>query len=98
MEKTFYYVDEYQEKEFEYTVYENKLLDAVVDLVFEDYFTKSILYGNCDYGKAVRKGIEDFITTYDLLEQLVEDYEYELKEYFEEDAFEEYDDYKRGRC
>lgn len=82
------YSDEYEiyGEEFEYTVYEDDLLRAVVDLVFRDNFTNTPLYGNADYGFYAREGIKEFIITCGLLEELVDYYDDEFKEYFEDDA------------
>ena len=72
--------------EFEYEVEDDELLDAVVDLVYEDYFMKTELADRCDYAVAVKRGLKKFIEDNDNLDELVEDYEDELKEYFEEEA------------
>lgn len=85
--------DEYEEfgEDFEYEVDDEQLLDAVVDLVFDDYFRKTELVDISNYGYEVRKGIRKFIEDdYDLFEKLVEDYEDRLKDYFEEEAMEDY--------
>lgn len=71
---------------FEYEVEDEKLLEAVVDLVYEDYFMKTELADRCDYSIAVKRGLKKFIEDNDNLDELVEDYEDELKDYFEEEA------------
>lgn len=72
-----------------YNVDDKQLLSAVVDLVFEDYFMNTELVDRCNYGSAVRNGLKKFIEDNDNLDQLVEDYEDRLKDYFEEDAIDE---------
>lgn len=84
-------LEDYEEEtvDIRYEVDEEQLLDAVVDLVFEDYFMNTELVDKSNYGYAVRQGLRKFIGYSDQLEQLVKDYEDRLKDYFEEDAIEE---------
>lgn len=86
------YSDENEDfvEEFEYEVDHKQLLEAVVDLVYEEYFMESKLADRCDYSYSVKKSLREFIIDNDNLEELVERYEYELKNYFEEEAFEMY--------
>lgn len=76
---------------FEYEVEDDELLEAVVDLVYEDYFMKTELADRCDYAVAVKSGLKKFIEDNDNLDELVEDYEEELKDYFEEEALDSLD-------
>ena len=77
--------------EFEYEVEDEKLLEAVVDLVYEDYFMKTELADRCEYVFAVKKGIKKLINDYDNLDEYVEEYDDELKDYFEAEAKEYYE-------
>lgn len=76
------YTDEWEEYgvDFDYEVSEDKLLDAVVDLLKDEYLKNM-----------KREEIETFIKDFDLLESLVESYIYELREMFEQEAFESYE-------
>lgn len=104
MKKTFTYnkiiesvyipeIDEYENtgEDFKYEVNENRLLEAVVDLSYDDYFKQTELADRVDYAVAVKMGLEEFIKNNDNLDQLVEYYEERLKDYFEEEAFESYE-------
>ena len=90
MTKTFTYEidDDYNFDEIKYTVYHDELLEAVSFFIYEEYFKNTDLADRCDYAYAVKKGIERFVEEGDTLESLVEDYEDQIKEYFEEDAYE----------
>lgn len=97
MEKTFKYfrcthawADEVDGYDFEYTVDESELLDAVVDLIYEDYFYNKDfeLCWNVDFITTVKRGIRKQIDTEDMLKEYVDRYEDELKDYFEEEAME----------
>lgn len=76
---------------FEYEVEDDELLEAVVDLVYEDYFSKINIADNCEYVFAVKKGIKKLINDYDNLDEYVEEYDSELKDYFEKEAKEYYE-------
>ncbi|MBR2870609.1 MAG: hypothetical protein IKB98_04455 [Clostridia bacterium] len=69
--------------EFDYTVEREDLLDAVVDIVFNEYFK------GCD--EAVKKGLKRFIYVCDIEDELIDYYEFtgDLKEYFRQEAFEQ---------
>lgn len=77
--------DEYEEydEEFEYEVDDDELLDAVADIVLGVYFN------GCDV--AIKEGLKAFIEDNGNLAELVEAYEYELKDMFEKEAFEFYE-------
>lgn len=82
---------------FDYEVFDEELLYAVADFVYDNYFSKTELADGCAYGSFVRKNIRRFIEDFDLLEMLVENYEDELKDYFEDEAMEYYkNDISRG--
>ena len=101
MEKTFKYYrtthcysNEYESYDegydFEYTVDESELLEAVVDLIYEDYFydKDNELCWNVDYVTTVKKGIRSQINEEDSLADYVDHYEDDLKDYFEDEAME----------
>ena len=97
MEKTFKYfrcthawADEVDGYDFEYTVDESDLLDAVVELIYEDYFynKENDYCYEVGFITTVKKGIRKQIEQEDTLQDYVERYEDELKEYFEEEAME----------
>lgn len=86
--------DDYEEYgvEFEYEVDNTQLLDEVVDLVFDDYFSKNDdISGYVGRTVSVKDGIKKFIKDYDLLDKLVDDYEDILKEIFEQEALDSYE-------
>jgi hypothetical protein len=99
MEKTFTYGiivkdygDEVDTRESYYTVGNDQLLDAIIDLVYEDdfYDSDNELCWNVDYIVMVKQGIKKFIEDNELLSDLVDGYIDELKDYFEEEAKEQY--------
>lgn len=104
MERTFtykfetkgYYLEntdeyEYDYNEYEYTANNEELYEAVVYCIYNQYFRcKSEISYTVGFCSAVKQGLYEFIKDNDNLEQLVEDYESELKEYFRDDAYEEY--------
>jgi hypothetical protein len=104
MSKTFYYTaikevvyledsDEYEEfgEDFEYEVEESQLVDAMVNILFREYYGKTEISDYCEYTDIVKKGLKGIIEDSCSIEKLAEDYEDKLKEYFKEDAMEYYD-------
>ena len=84
MSKTFLYEDE--DVEFEYEVDNSKLLPAVAELLFADYFL-------CVRGKEaniVFKGLKKMIDELDILEELADIYEESLEDAFEDEAIDWY--------
>lgn len=73
-------------EDFEYEVEDEELLDAVADLLFDEYFSQTDLADRCDYRVMVKDGLKDIISDYDCLDKLVETHERELKDYFEAEA------------
>lgn len=69
---------------FDYEVSDNELLSEIAKLVCDIYF-------NGNNSETVRKGIEEFISDFDLLDDLVDTYESELKDIFEKEALKNYD-------
>jgi hypothetical protein len=84
---------EYETEEFHHTVYEDDLLDAVIDIIYEQHFYDSDneLCWNVDFVTTVKQGIKKFIEDNDNLSELVDHYEDDLKDYFEESAKEYYE-------
>lgn len=70
---------EYETEEFIYEVNEVKLKDALEELFMDEFDT-------------TLKQTTDIIEEFDLWEELEKRYEYGLKEYFEEEALEEYNE------
>ena len=73
--------DEDYGDEFDYTVEREDLLDAVVDIVCMTYFWLTI-----------KHNVKRFINNTDILDELVDYYEDELKDYFKEKAYEQEED------
>ena len=67
--------------EFEYDVDDKELLDAVCDLVDEYYFEDKLNI----------KNFKNFIRDFDMLDELIEGFEDELHDYFEQEALESYE-------
>lgn len=89
------YTDEefYDEEEFEYEVSAEDIRDALADLIFDDYFAKVPgLKENKDAVAETKKAIRNLIWDNDFEDDLSDAYEDELKDYFQEDAFDSLDD------
>lgn len=87
--------DEWEEDgvEFDYEVEDKKLLPIIVNLVFEDYFESDAVYcDNKDVVKAIKENLKRFIEESDLIGVLADQYEDNLKEIFQEEAMEFYND------
>ena len=82
------YSDEWEEYgcEFDYEVDNEDLFDAVVDLLIEDYFE------SIDVTNNVRQKLRCMITDFDMLDEFADAYEDSLREMFEEEALENYED------
>lgn len=72
--------------DFEYTVDEEDLLDAVSELLYDDFFTKTTMTDGSSYFRCVSKGLKKLISDFGLLDMFADAYEEDLKEYFEEEA------------
>lgn len=89
------YTDEefYDEEDFEYEVSAEEIRDALTDLIFDDYFAKvPDLKENKDAIAETKKAIRNLIWDNDFEDDLSDAYEDELKDYFQEDAFNSLDD------
>ena len=78
-------LEEYGE-EFEYEVSDNQLLEALVDIIWADYFR--LVDSDIRF---LKETIKKFIINEDLFETLVDRNEEYLQDYFEDDAFEWYE-------
>ena len=78
-------------EKFDYEVDEESLLDGVVDLVYKDCFHNDNLEDSEEYELSVKQGIKKWIYYLDNLDDLVKEYKKELKEMFEQEAFESLD-------
>ena len=105
MEKTFkyqfttgcYYLEdsdemEYSYEDFEYSPLEDDLKDAIVEELFYLYFDKKEreLFDTTNQRVAIKKALRKFTDDNDNWEELANDFESELKEYFRDEAYEEY--------
>ena len=79
--------DDYEEDfvEFDYEVCDEDLLSEIVDLLIEDYF-------GTGGGERLKHTLRCMINDLDLLDVLVDCYEDSLKEIFEQEALDSYDD------
>lgn len=73
---------------FDYEVSNAEIFEAIVDFVYQEYFTKTDIADRCDYASAVKKGIRKLIQDFDLFDDMVEAYEDKFKDYFEDEAME----------
>ena len=73
-------LEEYGE-EFEYEVDDLELKNVIVDLIWQDSFSKF------SEQSGIKNAIKNFIDENDLLDTFVDQYEDCLKEYFREEAF-----------
>lgn len=83
--------DEYEEysDEFEYEPDYEDLYDALADIIFCEYFANNRLADRIDYRSAVTKSILYFILSFedDAFDQLLEQNYDELKDYFQDEAY-----------
>lgn len=94
--ETVQYGDEYDYDEYEYTVKDDKLKNAIVDELFYNYFKESArkLF-SVNQVCEIKKALKNFTDDNDNWEDLADDYDSELKERFRDDAYEKYKD--RGK-
>lgn len=79
--------------DFDYEVENNKLLPLIVDLLFYDYFGNDKVICNSEKKKqAIKEKLKKIIDDSDLVVTFADQYEDVLKEYFEEEAMDWYDD------
>lgn len=104
MERTFtyefetgaYYLEnsdeyEYDCVEFEYTVYDNDIKNAIIDILFDCYFSdKEQKLFNTNQRVIIKKALKIFTDDNDNWEKLAEGLKDDLMEYFEDDAYSEY--------
>ncbi len=80
---------------FQYEVEDQEIEDAIVDITFHNYFKKiPMVTDKREHISACKKAIAEFISEYDLYDILKknEGMEEDLKDYFENDAFESLED------
>lgn len=105
MEKTFtyefetrgYFLENSDEYEYDYDKYEyapeyDALFYAIIECVYDTYFGKIEKENKWDYStiRAIKKGLWTYTEDNNNIKQLANDFESELKEYFKEDAYQEY--------
>ena len=98
MEKTFTYKfetrqygDEYDYEKYDYTPSEEELERAIVDELFYNYFDeKERKSFSVNQMCAIKNALKKLTNDNDNWEDLADDFESELKEYFRDDAYEEY--------
>jgi hypothetical protein len=76
---------EYESEEFSYEVSDEDLMEEVVNIIYAEYF-KGYFKGDKEKAEQVKLGIKAMIKDNELLETLVENYEYDLKDIFENEA------------
>ena len=78
------YSDEWEEDgiEFDYEVEEDDLADAIVQLLQEDGYFEDVEIDD----------LKEFILNFGLVDKLADEYESELKDIFEQEALDSYDD------
>lgn len=83
---------EYDYDEYEYTPEDDELYSAIIECVYEAYFEKISKEKKWDNEtkRAIKKGLFTYTEDNDNWEDLADDFESELKEYFRDDAYEEY--------
>jgi hypothetical protein len=83
------YGDEYDYNEYEYTVEDSDLKTAIVDELFYTYFKEKEMF-DTNQILVIKKALKNFTDDNDNWEELANDFESELKEYFRDNAYEEY--------
>lgn len=80
------YTDEWEEDgvEFEYEVSSKKCIEAISDILIEEYFY------DFEDKKEIKSRLQDMISDNDMEETLAERYEEELKDIFREEAFDNF--------
>lgn len=89
------------EEDFEYEVDSDRVSDACAELTYEDFFSTKLnqvseIKENKELQKKIKQiiqqGISQFISELDVSDQTEEYFEDSLKDYFEEDAMEAWND------
>lgn len=90
MERTYTYYD-VNDTKINYTPSEDELKKAIVDELFYTYFKKEErLKFSVNQMCAIKNALKNLTDDNDNWEKLADDFESELKEYFRDDAYEEY--------
>jgi hypothetical protein len=75
----------YDSIDFEYEVDDDKLLDDIVDLLYNEYFEDK-LFASEEKCKQFKKAFGNLISDFDFLDDLVDKYEDTIKDMHEEEA------------
>lgn len=89
------YSDEWEQDgvEFDYEVEDKDLLPEIVNLLFEDYFEGDKNYcDNEQVVKAIKENLKRMVEESELIEVFADQYEETLKDIFEDEAMERYND------
>ena len=89
------YSDEWEEDgvDFDYEVDDDKLLPKIVNLLFEDYFgDDKVICDSEERTKEVKERLTRLIDESDLVEEFADQYEDTLKEIFQDEALDFYND------
>jgi len=79
-------IDAYSVGEIEYEPSYYELGEGLAELIYEDYFRKSLKENGCNCYSPITKAIFDFLYNNDLIDDLADTYKDELKEHFEDKA------------
>ena len=83
----------YDTEDFEYEVDSSSIREALSEIITDDYFSKiPAVKNNKELKSEIEKAVASFIGDNDLEDDLADAYEDELKEHFEEEAFDSLDD------
>lgn len=75
--------------DFQYEVSWQECREALVNIIFRGYFKDlPMMMDKKEHVKACKKAIEKWISDYGIEEELLDAMEEDLKEYFEDEAFE----------
>ena len=77
-------------EDFEYEVDSDEIEEALEEIIFENYFNDASF--DKEQINKIKKAIKNLISECDLSDCLEDSFEDELKEHFEEDAFNSLDD------
>jgi hypothetical protein len=89
------YNDDYEQDgvEFDYEVEDEQLLPVLVDLMFGDYFGEDrVVLDDENLTKLVKENLKRMIDEQELVETLADNYEETLKEIFQDEAMDFYND------
>ena len=76
----------FEGENYEYDATRDEILEAMTDIVLDEYFKSDHV---ADFG-IIRKGLKALIDDYDLFDEMFENYEEAVKDYFEDEAYYEW--------